>query len=93
MLIILSIRETKKTLDSHGFSSLVDEYLQRESNITGAKSSSHPLHTHDLSRTSFEPYSATPAYMRKDQGRELRDYQLTGKNKSYEVLEHFLLQV
>lgn len=75
-------RESRQTLCDHGFASLISQYEERESQICGPKSASHPLHSHDLSRTSFEPYTSTPFYLKlaNNNPGELRDYQLMGVN-------------
>lgn len=72
--------ETAATLEKHGFKPLIDAYWERESRIVGAASTQHPLHSHLLSRTSFEPYQETPFYMNRVKAGDLRDYQLTGLN-------------
>lgn len=77
----INCRETRIVLLDRGFGQLIKEYENREKHICGSKSSTHPMHTHDLSRTSFEPYIKTPFYLQTGIGNEcrvLRDYQLTG---------------
>ncbi|KAH0472735.1 MAG: uncharacterized protein KVP18_000131, partial [Porospora cf. gigantea A] len=61
-----------------GFDKPMDEYLEREDRLCGPSSASHPLNAHDLGTTSFEPYEATPTFLKAKF--DLRDYQLIGIN-------------
>eukprot|EP01053_Blabericola_migrator_P008915 Blabericola_migrator_1__8914@NODE_471_length_8214_cov_42_818706_g367_i0_p1_GENE_NODE_471_length_8214_cov_42_818706_g367_i0NODE_471_length_8214_cov_42_818706_g367_i0_p1_ORF_typecomplete_len1776_score357_02SNF2_N/PF00176_23/1_3e67HDA23/PF11496_8/1_7e22Helicase_C/PF00271_31/2_5e22ResIII/PF04851_15/6_6e14Chromo/PF00385_24/0_00097Chromo/PF00385_24/5e07ERCC3_RAD25_C/PF16203_5/3_7e10Cdh1_DBD_1/PF18196_1/7_7e03Cdh1_DBD_1/PF18196_1/5e05DEAD/PF00270_29/0_0024DEAD/PF00270_29/7_4e02CHDCT2/PF08074_11/8_8e03C len=55
--------ETEPFMKEMGFAELIDSYYERESRIHGPLSAHLPLNQHDLSETSFEPYTSTPPYL------------------------------
>eukprot|EP01054_Gregarina_sp_Poly1_P005207 Gregarina_sp_Poly_1__5206@NODE_275_length_10210_cov_177_124618_g240_i0_p1_GENE_NODE_275_length_10210_cov_177_124618_g240_i0NODE_275_length_10210_cov_177_124618_g240_i0_p1_ORF_typecomplete_len1872_score305_73SNF2_N/PF00176_23/1_5e67Helicase_C/PF00271_31/3_4e22HDA23/PF11496_8/1_8e21Chromo/PF00385_24/4_6e06Chromo/PF00385_24/2_4e05ResIII/PF04851_15/1_4e13ERCC3_RAD25_C/PF16203_5/1_1e03ERCC3_RAD25_C/PF16203_5/1_1e09Cdh1_DBD_1/PF18196_1/8_8e05CHDCT2/PF08074_11/4_6e03CHDCT2/PF08074_11/0_0008CDH1_2_SANT_ len=73
--------EAEEFMVELGFEPLVATYRERESRIHGPLSAHLPLNQHDMSETSFEPYTSTPKYLgTPEKNLTLRDYQLTGVN-------------